>query len=443
MQVTREDVSPCLASLEIEVEAGTWASAIQKARADLGKRTEVPGFRKGKAPMSVLERYLDAERVDKLAADYAMADALEEVVREQDLDLWDDPAVEVLTSSPEAGLKFKAVVQLSPRVELGQYVGLEIERIVRPVTDKVVDQEIERLRREHTSLEPKEEALVAEDYVFVAIQELDEEGSPKGEASHSAAVVGENVPDFDENITGLKPGESKRFDIHYPEDWSDTERAGSTVHVEVTISQAYRQVKPELTDEFAKTVGDYESLDVLKSEIRASAERAFAQLADDQVQDDILRKIVEGSRVDYPPQLLQRETARRVRDTFHELEHRQRTFEQYLEEMKITEDQFREILQARSDRDIRVGLILAEIGSKEDIQVSDEEIDEQVEGFRSAQTEQSDEILDFVESDSGRAAIARRRRTAKVLDFLRAASNIKDVMREDGPEEETDEKQEV
>jgi trigger factor len=433
MQVTREDISPCLASLEIQIEPGQYAASLTKARAELGSRTEVPGFRRGKAPMHVLERYLDPERVTNLANDHAMADALEEVFKEQETDLWDDPSVEVLECSPESGLKFKALLQFPPKVELGQYVGLDVERVARPVTDDLIDGEIDRLLREHTTLEPKEDAVEDGDYVFVGIQELDDEGAPQGDQGHNAAVIGENVPDFDANITGMKAGETKRFDISYPEDWADTERAGKTTHVDVSVTQAYRQVRPELTDEFVKTLGDYESVEALRSEIASSAARAFAQLADDQVENDILRQIVEGSQVHYPPQLHQRETARRAREILHDLEHRGRTFQQYLEDLQMTEEQFREMLQRRADNEIRVGLVLGEIADKENIEVSEEEIDEQIERFRSAQAEPSEDMMDFVQSPDARSMFARRRRTAKTLEFLRAASNITEVTR--APEE--------
>lgn len=426
MQVTREDISPCLVSFEIQLDPEQYVSALARARKDIGKRTEVPGFRKGKAPEAVLERVLDPERVENLAGELLMPDAVKEVLDEHDLDPWDSPSVEVLEASPESGFKFRTRVPLSPKVELGQYVGLEVDRIVRPVTDEVIDREIERLRAQHTTLEARQEGVVEEsDYIFVSIQELDENGEPQGDPAHNSAVVGENISDFDEAVRGMAKDETKDFTINYPEDWGEPERAGKSVRARVTVSHIYRQAKPELNDEFAKTAGGQDTLEALREEIRKGAERAFQQMAHEQVENDLVRKIVENATVDYPPEMMQHEFGHRVGDLFQDLQQRKMSFEDYLQQTSRTEEQFRSDLEQRIDMDLRVGLVMSEVGRKEDIHVEESDIDAEVQAILASDA--SEQVRERADSPEGRSAIARRLLLRKTLEFLRSASNIKDV----------------
>lgn len=433
MQVTREDVTPCLVSFEISLEPDKFASAVLRARKDLGSRTEVPGFRKGKAPMAILERVLDPERVNRIAGDYLMPDAVEQVLKEQELDPWDSPEVEVLQSDPETGFKFKARVPLSPQVELGPYVNLNVERVVRPVTDDVINGELERLRQQNTRLEPRTEGVVEpEDYVFATVQELNENDEPKGEPASHAAIVGENVPDFDREIIGMAKDEEKVFSMTYPADWGDAECAGKTTKVKVQVLHVYKQIKPEMNDDFAKQVGEFETLDALKAEIVKSAERAFKEMADEQTDAEIIRQVVEASKVSYPPQMLAHEFGHRVEELFKDLERKKTTFEDYLKQSNSTEEQFRRALEMQIDRDLRGQLVLSEIVDREKLKVTDEEVEETVSALAAEEREGSEAVAEYAASDKGKAAIRRRKLVTKVLEFLRQATNIKDVTRTEG-----------
>ncbi len=437
MQVVREDVSPCLVSFEIQVGPERYAAALEQARRDLGRVTEVPGFRKGKAPMAILEKVLDPERVQRLANETLMPDAVHEVLAEHDLHPWDSPTVQVLESGPEAGLKFRASVPLEPRVEPGQYVGLSVDRIVRPVTEEVVERELARLQEQHSRLEPREEGGVEQgDYIYFSLQELDESGQPAGEAGFNSAVVGKNLPDFDNGVLGQAREETRDITLNYPADWQEPERAGKSVKIRVTVSHIFRPLKPALDDEFAKTVSEYQTLEDLKQAIRDAAARAFQQLADEQVENDLVRQIVDASQVDYPPQMMEQQFRARVMDIYGELQQRGMTFQEYLERTGRTEQQFRTELETRVDRDIRVGLVLAEIASREGLKAEPAEIDAEVERMMSA-PDVDQEMRERLKSEEVRQSIGRRLVLRKTLDFLKAASNIHDVARsgeEEAPE---------
>lgn len=429
LQVVREDISPCLVSFEIQVGPERYASALDQARRELGRVTEVPGFRKGKAPMAILEKVLDPERVERLANETLMPDAVREVLDEHKLKPWDSPTVQVIESGPESGLKFRARVPLDPQVEPGPYVGLNVDRIVRPVTDEVVERELARMQDQHSRLEPREEGGVEQgDYIYFSLQELNEAGEPAGEAGFNSAVVGENLPDFDNGVLGAVREETRDIILNYPPDWQEPERAGKSAKVRVTISHIFRPVKPALDDEFANMVSEYQTLDELKQAIREAAGRAFQQMADEQVENDLVRQIVESSRVDYPPQMLEEEFRARVMDIYGELQQRGMTFQEYLERTGRTEEQFRSELEARIDRDIRVGLVLHEIGTREGLEVTPEEIDAQIQEMLSS-PEADEDFRQRVNTPQARASIGRRIALRKTLDFLKAASNIHDVAR--------------
>jgi len=429
LHVIREDVSPCLVSFEIQVGPERYASALEEARRDLGRVTEVPGFRKGKVPMAILEKVLDPERVQRLANENLMPDAVRQVLAEHQLEPWDSPTVQIIESGPESGLKFRASVPLEPKVEPGQYVGLTVDRIVRPVTDEVVERELARMQEQQSRLEPREEGGVEQgDYIYFSLQELDASGEPVGEASFNSAVVGENLPDFDRGVLGAAREETRDITLSYPADWQEPERAGKSVKVRVTISHVFRPVKPPLDDEFAKMVSEHQTLEELKQAIREAAGRAFQRMADEQVENDLVRQIVDASRVDYPPQMLEEEFRARVMDIYGELQQRGMTFQEYLERTGRTEEQFRSELEARVDRDIRVGLVLREIGEREGLKVEPEEIEEQIRALLSS-PEADEEFRKRLDSPQARASIGRRIALRKTLDFLKAASNIHDVAR--------------
>jgi len=438
MQVTREDTSRCIVTLNIEVEAERYTAALAAARKRLGRNTEIPGFRKGKAPMAILERMLDPSRVSDVAGEILMPEAVEEALKEQEIEPWDSPTVEVLEAEDGKPFKFKTTIPLKPFIELGEYKGLEITRLVRPVTDDVVDHELERLQRQHTRMEPREDGPVQdEDYVFVSIQQMDDNGEPQGEPAYNAAVVGENVPDFDAQVKGMAKDEVKDFTINYPEDWQDAEQAGKTVHARVTVSQIYKQIKPELDAEFAKMVGEFADVDALKAHIREQAEQAFTQVADEQVENDILRKLVDNATVEYPPQMMQAEVRSRLRDLFHQLEHRQVTFEQYLEQSGQTEEQFRHALEIRVDTDIKVGLAVGAVADAEKLEVADEEVEAKISEMQEGQEDAPAELGEYLNSDQGRESIRRRALFRKTLEFLKDSSNIKSVTRTDEPGSDT------
>ncbi|MCC6485691.1 MAG: trigger factor [Armatimonadetes bacterium] len=436
MQVTREDISPCLVALEISVEPEQYAGALETARKQIARNTEIPGFRKGKAPAALVERVINPERVISVANDRVMPEAYTQALQEQDLTPWDHPEVELLESSAESGLKFKATVPLVPQVELGQYKEVSVDRPVRQVTDELIDHEIERLRTQHTRLDEKGEDGVVEDgdYVFVSIQELNDNGEPLGEPTYNAAVVGENVPDFDTRIKGMKKEETGEFTLNYPEDWQEKERAGKTVRANVTVSQLYAQVKPEVNEEFAKTVGEFDSVEALRQEIRSSAERAFNEVSDEQADMELMNKIVQSSKIDYPPQMLTHEFQHRVQEQFADLKRRNTTFEQFLAQNSVTEEEYRQRLTGRIDWDIRVSLALSAIAEEEKIDVSPEEIDEQLDRLHESENETAEELSEYLSTEQGRQSYIRRRRTNKVLEFLRSSANIKDVI-QDPPQE--------
>lgn len=434
MHYKKEEVTPCLLSFEIQVEPERYAEAVARAKKELGKRTEVPGFRKGKAPAAVLDRVLDPERIASVASEYVMPDVMQEILEDLELEPWDVPTAEPLEPEAEGGFAFKALVPLRPSIELGNYKGLEVRRFVRPVTDEIVERELERLQKQNARLEPRAEGGAEEgDYLFVSVQELSEQEEPTGEPSYTGAVLGENVPDFDHNVKGMTAGETKDFVINYPQDWGEPERAGRSVKARVNVSHIYQQVAPEVNDEFAKSMGDFESLDKLKEEIRTSARTAFDELANEQVDGEIITQIIKASAIHYPPQMMEGEFNHRVRHFFEDLKARGMGFEEYLSKANLTEEQFRERIQAQVDGDIKVGLVLSEIGRAENIEVTDDELKARILQINKNDPELPREYREYVGSQVDKEAVRRRMQVTKVMEFLRNSSNIKDVTSTEQP----------
>jgi len=438
MLLKQEQVSPCEVELEIQIEAERVGAAFDDTYTELGKRANIPGFRKGKAPRALLEQFLDREAVRDRAANKLIREEYPKTLDEIKLEPFAPADVEMVKMELGEPMVFKAKVPLPPKVELGDYVGLEIERRVPEVTDEDVDDQIRRMldrqaRHEHVTDRPVREG----DVVLV---ETKDQSKPDDEPRRRVARIGENLRDFDNGVLGMATDEEKTIEITYPDDYGDDELKGKTVPVYVKVIEINERHVPELTDDWVKTTfardpeegtePDPDAVDTvekLRSRIRMSMEKAAHDAAEESVRDQVVRKVVENAEVCFPEVMVEEAVENRLEDLLDSLKKRKATLDDYLQYKNVSIEDLRKDYADESREILRNLLVLEEVGLKESIKAEDADIEAAIEAMAEEQGVPVPTINAYLDRTEGRGRLQSRVTRKKVVDFLVHASNIKNV----------------
>jgi len=426
----QENITPCEVSLEIEVDAEKVKKAFDQAYKEAGKSTQVPGFRKGKAPRAVLERYVSEEHIMEHVAEALVYPAFEESIEEASIEPYGPAEYEIIHLADAEPFKFKAKVPLPPTVELGQYVGIEVERLPREISEDDVNSEIESLRQRLAKVQEVEGRPIQQgDLVILQLAEAD------GEIRETVVEAGKNLASFDEGLIGMSKGETKTIQLIYPEDYEDEELAGTTSHTTVTVKDIKERIVPEINKEFIQQISEgseekIETIEQLKDKIRSAMEQAASDLADRGVQAKVIEKVVESAKVCFPSAMLEHEVAHRLQDLLSDLKSRDMSLDDYLEATGTTFEELRSKLESAAEIDIRGSLVLNEIAKKENIEVSDEEVEEEITAMAEESGYPRESVAAYVDRTKSRESIRNRLSKIKVLDFLVNASNIKNMGRD-------------
>ncbi len=438
MQVTQEQLSPCEVELRIEVEAEKVKAALDESYKELARVTKIPGFRPGKAPKEVVERYVGPERVKERAADKIMQPAYSEALKETNIEPWAPADVDVVEFEIDAPMVFKAKVPLAPKVELGDYVGLEIERTVPPVTDDMIEAEIQGMLDRQGKFNPvtDREVRAGDTAVIDLVDQSEGSEEPKRQVVH----VGDNLPEFDSGLTGMKLEEEKTITVTYPDDHQAEELRGRSADLKVKVVELFERELPELTDEWVKSTFAPETeegveapadvvdtADKLRTKIREAMERAAQDVADRDVRDKIIEKIIENSKIDFPEVMVTERVDERVEQLAEELKNRKLTVDDYLKHVGKTMEDLRNEFAEDARTGLKVNLVIYDIVEKEGIKVEDADIDAEIAAMAEARKVPVESIRAYLESTDGMSQLRYRLLRKKALDFVVGASNIKNV----------------
>jgi trigger factor len=442
MLVKQEELNPCEVELEVEVDVEKVKSAIDSTYDDIAKETTVPGFRKGKAPRVVLRNYLDPDKVMSRAREGLLREAYSEALEESKLEPYGPADLHDVKFEDGEPLKFKAKVPLQPRVEIGQYIGLEIERPLHEVTDEEVDKQVEALREREAEWSPVSDRAIKEgDAATVKLSREDGEG--ESEQPPIRVIVDEGtLPEFREGLVGMKTGDTKTIEVTYPEDYGAEELRGQTRKWNVEVVSVEEKNLPELTDEWVKaTYGgeetpgaeggdDAERIDTvekLKARIRSGMERGAMEEADQAVRDAVVEKVIKGSTICFPEFMVDESVDVRLRELAESLSQRKLTVEDYLKHTNQTVEQIQERYKEESRNYLELLLAFREIVEKEKIEVTDEDFNAELEAAAQQRGTTPEAMRAYVEKSNSEESIRNRILRKKVVDFLVHASNIKNV----------------
>ena len=415
MKVSTEKIQGSQVVLTIEADKEEMDRSLDKAYHRLVAKTTVPGFRKGKAPRPMLERYLGRDALVEEAANLLMAESYDKALEEHKVDAIARPKVEVLQVEP---LSFKATVPVRPIVELGDYHEIKFIPETVVVTDEEVTEAQERLRQTRATWEPVEREAKFEDLL-----NIDVEGTAQGKVVVSekggwyplSPGPSSSLPGFSEQLEGAKKGEERAFTLKLSQEFG--ELTGQDCSFKVLVNEIKQKNLPDLDDEFAKSLGrGIETIDALKEKVFADIKSEKERMERRRLEDKAIEALVAISRLEYPEILVQNEIDRLIDERKQYLGERD-SLENYLKNVKKTEEEFRNELKPMAEDMIKRSLVLEQLGEVEKTEVSDAEVDAEVE--RIIQGAKNDErVRQLFSSPSGRESLRRNIYMRKTIDRL-------------------------
>jgi trigger factor len=380
VKVAAQEIENSQVVLDIEVEDERLERAVDQAYRRIVQRINVPGFRKGKAPRALVERMVGREALVEDAVEQLVPQVVEDAVKQQDLKMVARPNLEVLSTQP---LQVKATVPVQPKVELGDYGSLKIEATPAEITDEQVDRVVGRLQESNATFEPVERAVELTDRVSIDLLVKAGETTVMESKDAEFVVDPEGIQPaegFAEALVGQQPEETKTYTLKLPEDYRNKELAGQEAEFTVTVNWVKAKVLPPLDDDFASVIGsDFESMDALRTAVRENLsvreehERRVAH------EEQVIGAVVDQASVDLPPQLVEEEAGRLVQQLAQNLERQGIPLSTYLRFTQKTEEQFRAEMMAQAERSVRRSEVLNAVALAEGIDVTDDEIREQLE----------------------------------------------------------------
>jgi trigger factor len=386
MQTTLENVDKHRVKLAVQVAPEDAKPILDLAYRHLAGSVNVPGFRKGKAPRRVIDSQVGKDAVLQEFLEHALPEFYAEAVREHDLAPIGEPQFEDLEVSDVQGkgLSFTATVDIRPRMdfEATDYRGLRVERPSTEVSDREVDEQMERLRERFAELEVVGHPARRGDYVVADIRAyVHEEEIPEVSGQDVLYEVGSEalVPELDKELEGTRRGDILKVNASLPERFG--ERAGQEVSFQVLVKEVKAKRLPDLDDEFARTASEFDTLEELREDVWTKVRGLKEAQADAAVRDGALQTLVEKVDVELPERLVDAETESRVESARQRAERQGVTLEQVLEASEVDELRFRSDARSHATRAIKADLALEGVARAEDLKVTEEDLDQAVEAL--------------------------------------------------------------
>ena len=406
--------------LEITVEAEKFNDAIKKVYFKSAKYFNIPGFRKGKAPMNIVEKYYGKEIFYEDAFNEVAGDALDEAVKENDLYVVSRPDIDVTQIEKGKDLIFTAVMQTKPEAELGKYKGIEIKKIEYKVTAEDVNHELSHMQEHNARMITVEDRPVESgDIVTIDFEGfVDGKAFDGGKAEGHELEIGSNtfIPGFEDQIIGMKIDEEKDINVKFPEEYFSKELAGKDATFKVKLHEIKKKELPKLDDEFAKDVSEFDTLKELKEDIKKKQQKQNDDKAKYETEDAVIKAVCENVKVDIPSGMIETEVDNMIKDIEQRLSYQGLKLEQYLQMMGKTTEEMRKEYEPQAIDSIKSRLALEAVIKAEKIEATEEEVDEKMKEMAKNYGKENDE--EFMKNENVRNYIKDGLTSQKAIEFL-------------------------
>jgi trigger factor len=412
--------------LTVEVDAEKVNEGLDAAFKKVVKNIAIPGFRKGKVPRVIFEKRFGVEALYQDALDILLPEAYAKAVEEAGIEPVDVPKIDIEQMEKGKSLIFTAKVTVKPEVKLGQYKGLEVEKMDATVTDEDVENELKRLQENYAELVVKEDGKVENGDTAVIDFEGFVDGEPfeGGKAENYSLEIGSGtfIPGFEDQLIGMQAGEEKEIEVTFPEEYHAKELAGKPATFKVKVHEIKEKRLPALDDEFAKDVDDeVETLEQLKDKIRKRLEEMKKNEAEAALRDAVVEKAAENAEIDIPEVMVKNETDRMLREFDQRLQMQGLNLELYYQFSGQDEAALREQMKEDAEKRVRVALTIEAIAKAENIEVTEEEINEELEKMAKAYNLEVEKLKELLGNLDG---VKEDLKWRKTIDFLVENSKV-------------------
>ena len=413
--------------LNVTIEAEKFDEAIKKVYFKSAKYFNIPGFRKGKAPMNIVEKYYGKEIFYEDAFNEVVPEELEKAVEENKLEVVSRPDIDVTQIGKGQDLIFTAVFQTKPEAELGKYKGVEIKKIEYKVTDEDVEHELGHMQEHNSRLisvedRPVEKGDIANINFEGFVDGVAFEG---GKAENHDLEIGSNtfIPGFEDQIIGMKIDEEKDIKVKFPDEYFSKDLAGKDATFKVKVNEIKKKELPTLDDEFAKDVSEFDTLKELKESIKEKQQKQNDERAKYETQDAVIKAVCENMKVEIPSGMIETETENMLKDMEQRLSYQGLKLDQYLQMMGKTREEMQKEYEPQAIEAIKSRLAIEVVIKAEKIEVADIDVDEKIKEMAKNYGRENDE--EFLKNENVRNYIKQGLESEKALEFLVENAKIK------------------
>ncbi|MET3548727.1 trigger factor [Paenibacillus favisporus] len=429
MKATWEKIEKNLGVLEVEVEADRVAAALDKAFNKVAKKANVPGFRKGKVPRPIFEARYGVEALYQDAIDILLPEVYTEAVDQTDIFPVDRPEVEIDQFAKGEVFKFKAKVTVKPEVTLGEYKGVEVPVQKVEVSDEELDAELKRLQERHAELSVIDEGSAENGDIAVIDFDGSVDGVPfeGGQAERYSLELGSGtfIPGFEEQVVGMATGDFKDVEVTFPETYHAEELAGKKAVFKVKVHEIKRKQLPELDDEFAKDVSEFETLAEYKEDLKKQLLSRKEQEAKGNKEAAVVDKVAANAEVEIPQAMIDSEIQNMMRDFDNRLRNQGMNLEMFLSFSGQTTADLQEQMKDDAEKRVRNNLVLEQIAKEENIEVTEEDINKELEVMAESYKRTPDEIRNILTANGSLGSLREEISLRKTVDLL--VENSKEV----------------
>lgn len=411
--------------LEIEISAEDFEAAIEKAYLKARKNIAMPGFRKGKAPRKLIEKEYGEQVFFEDAVNLLYAPVVNGAVEESGLELVTRPEVEVTEISKENGVKLKATCITKPEVEVKDYKGIEVEKVVNPVTDEDINKQLDALREKNVTVETVDDRAAENgDDVVIDFEGFKDDVAFEGGKAEDFTLSlgsGQFIPGFEDQIVGHNAGEDFDINVTFPDEYQVKELAGAPAVFKIKLKSISKKVMPELDDDMVKDSTEFDTVDEYKADVKKKLEEANEKHADSEVEAKIFDKVIENMTAEIPQVMFDN----RVNEMIGELEQRLApqgiSLDLYMQYTGQTIDTVKKAYAEQAEKQVKLRLALEKIAKLENIEVTEDELKAEFDKLAEAYKLDIDQIKQFIHDDDLKKDIA----VGKAVDLIKDAAVIK------------------
>ncbi|KKC47314.1 MULTISPECIES: trigger factor [Paenibacillus] len=428
MAATWEKIETNVVSIDVEVGAEQVKDALDQAFKKVVGRVNVPGFRKGKVPRGMFESRFGVESLYQDAIDILLPTAYADALKETGVEPVDRPEIDIEQFAKGESFKFKAKVTVKPEVKLGDYKGVEVAAADAEVTEEELSAELDRLQQRHAELVVVEEGAAENGDVTVIDFEgfVDGEAFEGGQAERYTLELGSNsfIPGFEEQVVGMATGDFKDVEVTFPEEYHAENLAGKPAVFKVKLHEIKRKNLPALDDEFAKDVSEFDTLDEFKQDLSSKLKERKQQESEQARENALVDKVAEAAEVEIPEAMINSEVDFLLRDFENRIRQQGLNMDLYYQFSGQDEAALREQMRADAQKRVLNNLVLDAIAKQENIEISEDEVGEELENLSKSYNRPAAELREIFERNGNLDNMKEDLKLRKTIKFLLDNSKV-------------------